>query len=244
MSIRDILKQREAAREEAKNNAGGASDLPDGIGRYIKLGSFGEVNKDGKTFIMLASPDDWMYYFVHEDKTYDGKKTIHNFQKHTCLHSPKDKGADLADFFTKNGNVCPSCKAGAKRKMFAMIPLYDMEYGTWRVIDCVEFHFNNLINDYDKAEKPAKKFNKDYTLVGDAVFIKQVDKSFALESGDLTDEQEEHLEKAKAFIGIDYKYEDLAFFREEDDVIRILNEATGGVDLAKLEVKPNVTEEM
>ena len=244
MSIRDILKQREAARDAAKNNAGGASDLPEGVSRYVRMGQHGEVNREGKTFIMLANPDDFFYYFVHEEKSFDGKKTIHSFQKHTCLHSPKDKGADLADFFKGNGDVCPSCKAGAKRKMFAMIPVYDLEYGTFRVLDIVEFHFNNLINDYDKCEKPAKKFNKSYSLVGDAVHIKQVDKSFALESGDLTEAQEEHLEKAKAFIGIDYKYEDLAFFREEDDILKILSEATGGVDLAKLEVKPNVTEEM
>ncbi|MDT2238383.1 hypothetical protein P7H19_21775 [Paenibacillus larvae] len=31
----------------------------------------------------------------------------------------------------------------------------------------------NLIDDYDKLEKAAKKFAKDYTLVGDVVLIQK-----------------------------------------------------------------------
>lgn len=244
MSIRDILKKREEARDAAQNGKGGVNDgLPEGVTRYVKAGSFGELNKEGKTLVMLSDPDNFYFYFVHESKTYDGKKTVHDFRKHTCLNSPREANADLANYFKPNGDVCPSCKSGAKRKLFALIPVFDPQYGTWRVIDFVEFHFNNIITDYDKLEKAARKFDKSYTLVGDAVHIKQVDKSFALEAGDLEDES--ILEAAKAFIGIDYGYADLAHFREVDDIIGILNEAIGGVDLAKLAPpKADVTDEM
>lgn len=227
MSIRDTLKQREAQRDAAVN---GGNEFPDGVTRYVKMGSFGEVNKDGRTFIVLADPDNWFFYFVHEDKTFNGK-TTHHFRKHTCLHSPKEANGDIKTYFRPNKDACPSCKAGAKRKMYAMIPVYDLEYKTYRVIDTAEFHVNNIIADYDKLEKAMRKATKqsDYSIVGEAVHIKQVDKSFALESGDSTDEQ---LEEAKAFIGTDYGYTDLANFREESDIAEILQNAT---DEAKLD---------
>ena len=155
MSIRDILKQREEARDKASS---GDNEFPEGVTRYVRMGRRGEVNSDGRTFIMLADPNDWYFYFVHEDKTYNGKGYDHGFQKHTCAHSPKDTGADLSKFFKSGKDECLSCKAGAKRKMFAMIPVYDLEYKTFRVIDTVEFHINNLIADYDKLEGTAKKF--------------------------------------------------------------------------------------
>ena len=175
MSIRDILKQREEARDKASS---GDNEFPEGVTRYVRMGRRGEVNSDGRTFIMLADPNDWYFYFVHEDKTYNGKGYDHGFQKHTCAHSPKDTGADLSKFFKSGKDECLSCKAGAKRKMFAMIPVYDLEYKTFRVIDTVEFHINNLIADYDKLEGTAKKFAKDYTLVGEAVYIKIVCKTY------------------------------------------------------------------
>jgi hypothetical protein len=220
MGIRDTLKKREEQREAAQN--GGPSDLPEGVKRYVGMGSYGEVNKDGRTFVLLADPDNWYFYFVHEDKTFDGKKSVHAFRKHTCLHSPKEADADLQPFFRPGKNECISCKAGAKRKMYAMIPVYDLEYKTYRVIDTVEFHINNIIADYDKAEKMGRKFNPNYTLVGEAIHIKQVDKSYSLESGEATDEQ---LSEAKAFIGTDFGFIELAHFREEDDIKTLLAEA-------------------
>lgn len=220
MSIRDTLKQREVQRDAAAN---GVSDFPDGVTRYVRMGKHGEVNAEGRTFIVLADPDNWFFYFVHEDKTFNGK-TTHHFRKHTCLHSPREIGADIKAYFRAGKDACPSCKAGAKRKMYAMIPVYDLEYKTYRVIDTAEFHVNNIIADYDKLEKAMRKATKqaDYSIVGEAVHIKQVDKSFALESGDSTDEQ---LEEAKAFSGIDYGYADLANFREESDIAEILRNA-------------------
>jgi hypothetical protein len=113
-----------------------------------------------------------------------------------------------------------------------MIPVYDLEYGTYRVIDTAEFHINNIIADYDKAEKMGRKFNPQYSLVGEAVHIKQVDKSYSLESGEATDEQ---VEKAKTFIGTEFGYEDLANFREESDVITLLQDAEDeAIDKSKL----------
>jgi hypothetical protein len=220
MGIRDTLKKREEQRDAAAN--GGPSDLPEGVKRYVSMGSYGEVNKDGRTFILLGDPDQWYFYFVHEDKTFDGKKSVHAFRKHTCLHSPKEVDADLSKFFKPGKTECISCKAGAKRKMYAMIPVYDLEYKTYRVIDTVEFHVGNIISDYDKAEKMGRKFNPSYTLVGEAVHIKQVDKSYSLESGEATDEQ---LAEAKAFIGKDFGFVELAHFREEDDIKTLLAEA-------------------
>ena len=222
MGIRDVLKKREEQREAAQNGSGG--EFPEGVTRYVRVGKNGEVNPKGRTFIILADPDDWYFYFVHEDKSFDGKRTVHAFKKHTCLHSPKETNADLTKYFKPDKAKCISCKAGAKRKMYAMIPVYDLEYKTYRVIDVAEFHVNNLIADYDKAEKMGRKFNPDYTLVGEAVHIKQVDKTYSLESGEATKEQ---LEEAKAFIDVDFDFVELANFREVDNIKEILAEADG-----------------
>lgn len=222
MSIRDILKQREQARDQA---ASGDSEFPEGVTRYVRMGRHGEVNSEGRTLIILAEPNDWFAYFVHEDKEYNGKGYTHKLRKHTCTHSPKEVNAQLASFFTPNGDVCPTCKAmksRRQRKLFFMIPVYDPEYKTYRVIDTGEFHANNLIADYDKAEKPVKRIQPDYTLVGQPVHFKQVDKTYSLEVGDLSDEA---IESAKAFIGMEYGYADLANFRETDDIIKLLHEA-------------------
>ncbi|MGQ0416271.1 single-stranded DNA-binding protein, partial [Bacillus sp. HC-TM] len=108
----------------------------------------------------------------------------------------------------------------------------DLAYETYRVIDTAEFHINNIIADYDKAEKMGRKFNPNYSLVGEAVHFKQVDKSYSLESGEATDEQ---VEKAKAFIGTEFGYEDLANYREEDDIITLLQDAEDeAIDKSKL----------
>jgi hypothetical protein len=222
MGIRDTLKKREEQREAAQN--GGGNDFPEGVTRYVRMGKHGEVNADGRTFIILADPDEWYFYFVHEDKTFDGKRSIHYFRKHTCLHSPKEVvGDDILDYMKPNKKECPSCAAGARRKMYAIIPVYDIEYKTYRVIDTVEFHVNNLIADYDKIEKTMKKATKnpEYSIVGEAVHIKQVDKTFSLESGDAEDAA---LEEAKKFIGIDYGFEELANFREISDIVALLQE--------------------
>ncbi|MNT40848.1 hypothetical protein D3C72_1771860 [compost metagenome] len=80
----------------------------------------------------------------------------------------------------------------------------------------------NLIGDYDKLEKAAKKFNKEYALVGDVITITKTSdgKSYSLESGDA-----EVPEAAAQFIGFDIPYEELANFREVDDIIELLSEA-------------------
>jgi hypothetical protein len=233
MGIRDVLKKREEQRNAKQN---GDSEFPEGVTRYVRVGSHGEVNKDGRTFVILASPDDWFYYFVHEDKTFDGKKTIHRFRKHTCLHSPREIHADITKYEKPNGNVCISCAAKAKRKLYAMIPVYDLEYKTYRVLDLPEFHVMNLIGDYDKIEKSAKKFNKEYSLVGDAIHVKLVDKTYSMEAADV---DEEHLEAAKQFIGMDIDYAELANFRDVDDLVKILEEADP--DAIDTSVLPNST---
>lgn len=245
MSIRDTLKQREAQRDAAVN---GGSEFPDGVTRYVRMGKHGEVNADGRTFVVLADPDNWFFYFVHEDKTFNGK-TTHHFRKHTCLHSPREIGSDIKAFFRPGKDACPSCKAGAKRKMYAMIPVYDAEYKTYRVIDTAEFHVNNIIADYDKLEKAMRKATKqaDYSIVGEAVHIKQVDKSFALESGDIdlesdTAEQEFFANINANFVGIDYGYADLANFREESDIAEILQSASDEAKLDKTFVATLSTE--
>ncbi|MEV2311965.1 single-stranded DNA-binding protein, partial [Paenibacillus larvae] len=99
------------------------------------------------------------------------------------------------------------------------------EYRTWRILDLKEFHAMNLIDDYDKLEKAAKKFAKDYTLVGDVVLIQKTSdgKSYSLTSADI---DEEILEEAQKFIGTDeIKYAELANFRDEEDIRKILEEA-------------------
>ncbi|MCR8983403.1 single-stranded DNA-binding protein, partial [Brevibacillus laterosporus] len=148
-----------------------------------------------------------------------------------------DEGVTLFDQHAKpNGGNCLSCKAKAKRKLYFMVPVYDPEYKTWRVLDFKEFHANNLMNDFDKLEKAAKKFKPDYTLTGDAVTISKADKSYSLESADL---DEGIIEAARAFIGsAEIKYEELANFRTEDDLREILKNATKNVDLTVLEGGP------
>ncbi|UOY86850.1 single-stranded DNA-binding protein [Bacillus glycinifermentans] len=235
MSIRDILKKREEDRDKAAN---GESEFPEGVTRYVRVGSHGEINKEGRTLVMLAPYEEWYVYFVHENKEYTGKGYDHKFRKHTCLHSPRSTVSvdELQKYFTAGKNECISCKAGAKRKMFFMIPVYDPKYKTYRVIDIAEFHANKLMDDFDKAEKPVKKIQPDYTIVGQAVHFKQADKTYSLETGDLPDDV---LEEAKAFIGIDYKYEELANFRDEEDILKILHDAKDGV---KKSVLPPLTE--
>lgn len=219
MGIRDILKKREEQRDKAANGGLNAG-LPEGVTRYVRLG---QELKDGKNFVMLADPDNWYFYFVHEDGDYATRSTF--VKKHTCLHSPKKVGENFDAFTKANPDKCLSCKAVAKRKLYFMVPVFDPQYKTWRILDLKEFHANNLIADYDKLEKAAKKFNKEYSLIGDAVFIKKVDKSYSLESGELADEI---IAEAAKFIGsIEINFEELANFREEDDIRKILEEADG-----------------
>ena len=215
MSIRDTLKKREEERSAPKGN--GLNDgLPEGVTRYVRLGV--ELKK-GRQFVMLADPDSWFFYYCHEDSEYGGATFV---KKHTCLHSPKEVGASFDAFKKPSGANCLSCKARAKRKLYFMIPVFDLEYKTWRVLDVKEFHANNLIGDYDKLEKAAKKFNKEYTLVGDVVTIGKTSdgKSYSLESGDADVPPE-----AAQFVGFAFPYEELANFREEDDILTILSEA-------------------
>lgn len=216
MSIRDQLKKREEDRSTPKGN--GLNDgLPEGITRYVRLGS--EL-KDGRQFVVLADPDNWFFYFVHEDGDFATRATY--VKKHTCLHSPRKLGEELKTFSKANKSECISCKAGARRKLYFMIPVFDLEYKTWRVLDVKEFHANNLIGDYDKLEKAAKKFNKAYTLVGDVVNVTKTSdgKSYSLESGDA-----EVPEEAAQFVGFDFPYAELANFRYESDIIELLKEA-------------------
>jgi len=219
MSIRDQLKQREEDRQTPKGN--GLNDgLPEGITRYVRLGS--EL-KEGRQFVMLADPDSWFFYFCHEDGDFATRATY--FKKHTCLHSPRGTGAELKGFTKPNGGACISCKAKAKRKLYFMVPVFDLEYQTWRVLDIKEFHAMNLIGDYDKLEKAAKKFKPDYSAVGDVITITKTSdgKSYSLGSGD-----EKVPADAAQFVGFDFPYEELANFRDEDDIIALLNEADSG----------------
>ena len=219
MSIRMQLKEREERRE--KKTAGVANDLPEGVTRYVRLG---QELKDGKVFVVLADPDDWYFYFVHEDSNFAKRETY--VRKHTCLNSPRKPGASLADYDRPNKDVCLSCRAKAKRKLYFMVPVYDPQYGTWRVLDLKEFHATNLIADYDKLEKSARKFNKNYTLVGDAVRIFRTNSTpttYGLESAEVEDDV---LEAAKEYIGYDFDYETLANFRSEEDIRNILKEAS------------------
>ncbi|WP_427050428.1 single-stranded DNA-binding protein [Paenibacillus sp. TC-CSREp1] len=219
MSIRDQLKQREEDRQTPKGN-GLNEGLPEGVTRYVRLGS--EL-KDGRQFVMLADPDTWFFYFCHEDGDFATRATY--VKKHTCLHSPRGTGAELKGFTKANGGACISCKAKAKRKLYFMVPVFDLEYQTWRVLDIKEFHAMNLIGDYDKLEKAAKKFSKDYTVVGDIITITKTSdgKSYSLGSGDA-----EVPADAAQFVGFDFPYEELANFRDEDDIITLLNEADPG----------------
>lgn len=222
MSIRDQLKQREEDRQTPKGN-GFNEGLPEGVTRYVRLGGKNSELGDGLQLVMLADPDKWFFYFCHEDSEYSPYAVY--VKKHTCLHSPRGTGADLKSYTKPNGGVCISCKAKAKRKLYFMIPVFDLELKTWRILDIKEFHAMNLIGDYDKLEKAAKKFSKDYTVVGDVITITKTSdgKSYSLGSGDA-----EVPAEAAQFIGFDFPYEELANFRDEDDIITLLNEADPG----------------
>jgi len=221
MSIRGKLKEREEARDKA-NGPGINEGLPEGVTRYVYLS---KELADGKNFAILTDPDNWYFYYVHEDGDFATRSTY--FQKHTCLHSPKKAGYEQFDAYKKpNKSDCLSCKAGAKRKLYFMIPVYDFEYKTWRVLDFKEFHVNKVLGDYDKLEKAAKKFNKEYSLVGDVVTIgKSSDgKSYTLEAAE-TDGMEDAIAEAAKLIGTDVPYEELAHFRDEDSLREILEKA-------------------
>ncbi|MFD1443074.1 single-stranded DNA-binding protein [Thermoactinomyces vulgaris] len=220
MSIRDQLKKREQEREERKNQTQ-ESDLPEGVSRYIQNREL----KDGRTFIILDDPDDWYFYYVHEDSSFSPRETY--VKKHSCLHSPRDIHADFEKYARPGKSACPSCAAGVKRKLYFIVRLFDVEYGTWRVFDTKEFHVLNLIEAYDKIEKTARKFNKNYSLIGDVVTLRKSDKTFTLESSDF-EVPAEMSEKVKAIIDDRPNYADLAYFRSVDDVVAIVEEAAEG----------------
>lgn len=225
MSIRDQLKQREERREAAANG-GNNGNLPDGVTRYVRLS---QELKDGKTFVLLADPDKWFFYYTHEDGDFTTKSTY--VRKHTCLHSPREVGEEFGKYDKPNKSECLSCAAKAKRKLYFMVPVFDPQYGEWRVLDLKEFHASKLIGDYDKLEKAAQKFQKGYKLVGDAVTIGKTSdgKSYSMSSGDLDDAV---IEAAKAVDVASINYEELANFREVDDIAKLLAEAA---DEAKLD---------
>ena len=218
MSIRDTLKKR-AEELNAPKGSSINEGLPEGVTRYVKLGP--EL-KDGKQFVMLADPEDWYFYYVHEDAVYGGPTFV---KKHTCLHSPRKVGEDFNGFKKPGKDDCISCRAGAKRKLYFMVPVFDLEHKTWRVLDLKEFHANNLIGDYDKLEKTAKKFNKSYKLVGDVVELIKADKTYSMSSGDA--ELDEYAALIAEAATTDIPYADLAYFRDEDDIIELLKEADG-----------------
>lgn len=136
--------------------------------------------------------------------------------------------------FTKyekpNPKVCISDKAKAKRVLYFMIPVYDVALDTWRVLDMKEFHINNMLTDIEKAEKAVRKFNKGYSMIGDIVTISKADKSFTVSGSDIEDEAkiEEIKAKAAKIDQSEIDYEELANFRDEEDIISILREATDG----------------
>src|SRR5690606_29548046 len=248
MGIRDALKRREEQREERRAAASQPSDLPEGVNRFIKNK---ELNGDGRAFVILDDPDDWYFYFVHEDFQYKPYEVF--VKKHTCMNSPRGLGENLEDYAKKDGAKCLSCAAGVKRKLYFMVRLYDVEHGCWRIFDAKEFHAQNLVNAYDKIERTAKKINKNYTLIGDVVIMKKSSdgKSFTFESGDveLSDEQQKKVEE---LIKNRPNYEELANFRTEEDLRKIIEEAADGhadksvlgrgtsapADVADEEVKP------
>ncbi|SMO92230.1 single-stranded DNA-binding protein [Melghirimyces algeriensis] len=223
MGIRDALKKREEAREQlAKGNF--ENDLPEGVLRYIKNQ---ELNGEGRMFLILDDPDDWYTYFVHDERQYKPYEVF--VKKHTCLHSPQGLGEDFTKYDNKKeaAKHCPSCKAGVRRRLYAMIRLFDVEYGTWRVYDAKEFHAQNLINAYDQIEETAKEFQPDYSLVGQAVIMKKTSdgKSFTFAKAPKSKVPEESFEKAKEFIDDKPSYADLANFRGYAEVVEIVAEA-------------------
>lgn len=222
MGLRDRLKKREEKREQGQNN------LPEGVTRYVRLS---QELKDGKDFVILRDPNLWFFYYVHEDGDYATRATY--VKKHTCLHSPRkapetEKEAD--EMFMKyekpNGDVCISDKAKAKRGLYFMIPVFDIEYGEWRVLDLKEFHVNNLMDDIEKTEKAARKFDKSYTMIGDVVTFSKADKTYTVGSSDMDEaEAAKAIEAASKLDQSLIDYEELANFRDEADMISILREA-------------------
>jgi hypothetical protein len=221
MSIRDKLKTREEERKQLQNQPKEQGDLPEGVSRYIQNREL----KDGRTFIILDDPDDWYFYYVHEDSSFTPRETY--VKKHSCLHSPRNIHEDFDKYAKPGKSVCPSCAAGVKRKLYFIVRLFDVEYGTWRVFDTKEYHALRLIEAYDTIEKTGKKFNKDYSLVGDAVVMKKSDKSFTFESTDI-DISDEASAKVKELINNRPNYSDLAYFRSVEDVVAIVEEAVEG----------------
>ena len=228
MSLRDLLKQREEQRE-----ARAESSFPEGVSRYVRAGRYGEINADGRNLVILAEPNDWHAYFVHEDSVFEGGSTTHFFQKHTCLHVPNEAGADVRDFLSP-GTVeqCPTCasmtKPGKQRRLYFLIPVFDPEYNDYRVIDMKEFHALNLIKAYDSIERTAKKYMPDYSLVGQPVKFFQDDKTYSMTQADMTEEEEaEAIEKAKPFIGTVELHKDM-FMRERPELIDIIRESKEG----------------
>lgn len=227
MSIRDVLKKREEKQNSSNDNSNG--NLPEGVTRYVQLSS--EL-ADGKQFVLLADPDSWFFYYVHEDSAFIGGRTMHQFRKHTCLSSPHKVGEDFSKFEKPNKTACISCAAKARRKLYFMVPVFDPQYNEWRVLDLKEYHAMKLIADYDKLEKAAQKFQKGYTLVGDAITIAKTSdgKSYTMSSGEL---DEAIIEAAKALDLTTIDYGDLAYFREEDDIRKLLADATAEAKLDK-----------
>ncbi len=248
MGLRDKLKKRDEAREKAASGGINAG-LPEGITRYVRLS---QELKDGKDFVILRDPNLWYFYYVHEHGNYSPRETY--FQKHTCLNSPRkapetEKEADemFAKFEKPNPKVCISDKAKAKRGLYFMVPVYDVELKVWRVLDLKEFHVNNLLSDMDKTEKAARKFDKSYTMIGDVVTISKADKTYTITTADFEDDEAAKIKAEAAKIDqSEIDYEELANFRDEADIIAILREATEGkVDksvLPKDEAETNVDE--
>lgn len=237
MGLRDKLKKREEKREQAASGGINAG-LPEGVTRYVRLG---QELKDGKDFVILRDPNLWFFYYVHEDGDFATRQTF--VKKHTCLNSPRkapetEKEAD--ELFTKyekpNPKVCISDKVKAKRVLYFMVPVYDVELGTWRVLDLKEFHVNNLLDDIEKTEKAARKFDKSYTMIGDVVTISKADKTYTVVGSDMDEDEAEKVKEAASKIDqSEIDYEELANFRDEDDIIEILREADGNrIDKSKL----------
>ena len=189
--------------------------------------------KDGKDFVILRDPNLWYFYYVHEDGDFATRATY--VKKHTCLNSPRkapetEKEAEemFDKFAKKDGSVCISDKAKAKRVLYFMVPVYDVEHGEWRVMDLKEFHVNNILDDLDKVEKSARKFNKEYEAVGDVLTFSKADKTYTVGMTDLDDDEvEKAVEAAKKVDQSQIEYEELANFRDEEELILILHEADG-----------------
>lgn len=242
MSLRDLLKQREQARDSRAEGS-----FPEGVTRYVGMGHGREVNEDGRDLVILGEPNDWYAYFVHEDAEWTGTKSVHKFQKHTCLHNPQE-GDDIRDFLTKGTlEQCPTCASmtsGKQRRLYFIIPVYDPEYEDYRVIDTKEFHAVNLIKAYDSIERTARKFQKDYTLVGQVVHFFKDDKTFSMEQADMDPEEEEKaIEGAKDFIGNVELWKE-SFKRERPELVEIIRDSIpGALDISVVEGEPSTADE-